>query len=264
MVRLREDGGDQALAERVVQGVVNRRDADTQTPGGIAVDHDIGLQALVLIVAHHIGQLRYLAQPFGQARRPQAECLGVGVLQGELVLGAADAVVNRQVLRRLEIERDLRHLARGVLQPAHHLVQRFAQVLRFQVDQHAPVVDGGVDAVDAGEGRQAFDRRVFEDHLAQRALALRHGAKRNVLRRFGDRLQQAGVLLREKSFRHDDIQQHREHQRAERDKQRGAFAIEHPVEQYAVAANQAVKPLARCTQQRRLFGGVVAAQHARA
>ena len=52
---------DQPLAERVVERVVDGRDADAEAAGGVAVDVDEGLQAAVLQVAGDVGELRAAA-----------------------------------------------------------------------------------------------------------------------------------------------------------------------------------------------------------
>ncbi len=62
LVQRRVHGGDLALAEGVVQGVVDqlRRDAEARRGGAIISDH--GLQALILLVAVHVGDDRNVAQ----------------------------------------------------------------------------------------------------------------------------------------------------------------------------------------------------------
>ena len=76
LVGLREDGRDQALAEGVVERVVDRRRRDAEPPGGVAVDVDVGLQALVLQVAGDVGELRQLPQALDQPGHPQRELVG--------------------------------------------------------------------------------------------------------------------------------------------------------------------------------------------
>ena len=61
LVRLREDRRDQALAERVVERVVDRRRRDAEPARRVAVDLDVGLQAVVLQVAGDVGELRHAA-----------------------------------------------------------------------------------------------------------------------------------------------------------------------------------------------------------
>ena len=158
------------------------------------------------------------AQPLDQPRHPVAELVRVGALERELVLRAADAVLDRQVLHRLHVERDaLARRASLRLQPPDDLASRRASRSRerLQVDQHAAAVERRVGAVDADERRQALDRRVLA--ARRRASACWRSAiaaKEIDLRRFGDALDHAGVLHREEALGHDDVEQHRQHQRA--------------------------------------------------
>ena len=58
LVRLREDGRDDALAEGVVERVVDGRRRDAEARGGVAVDGEVGDEPLVLLVARHVRELR--------------------------------------------------------------------------------------------------------------------------------------------------------------------------------------------------------------
>ncbi len=52
------DGRDLALAEGVIQRVVDLADGDAEAGGGVAIDDEIGLQGPVLLVAVDVGQRR--------------------------------------------------------------------------------------------------------------------------------------------------------------------------------------------------------------
>ncbi len=68
--------------------------------------------------------------------------------QAELVLRAADPILNGQLLHRLEPGADTVDARRPLTQPRHHLEQALvALIVRRQVDQDAPAVDRHVDAV---------------------------------------------------------------------------------------------------------------------
>ncbi len=179
LVRLSIDGRDQALAEGVIQGIVDRRRGDAEARGCIAVDCDIGLQTEILLVTGDICQFRGLAQACDQLRHPDAQFGSVGIFEGELILGAADAVFNRQVLHRLHVQRDVADLAiQFRLQAADDVAGAdIALIVRFQVDQHAPGIQCGVVAIDADERRQALDCGIFQHHCRQRLLAFSHGGK---------------------------------------------------------------------------------------
>ena len=104
LVGLRVDRRDQPLAERVVQGIVDGRDADAEAAGGVAVDVDEGLQAPVLQVAGDVADLRRVLSRSTSFGTHSLEPLGVRVLHDELELRAADAILDGQVLHRLEVD----------------------------------------------------------------------------------------------------------------------------------------------------------------
>ncbi len=94
------DGGDLALAERVIQRVVDLAGADAQPARGGAVNHQVGFQAFLLLVGIDVGQYRVVLQRGKQFRRPCVQhrrAVGLqGVLVGGVALPAADAdVLNR-------------------------------------------------------------------------------------------------------------------------------------------------------------------------
>ncbi len=62
LVELRENGGDLALAEGVVERVVDVGHGDAQPGRGVAIDDQLGAQALVLQIAGHVGDNFLLAQ----------------------------------------------------------------------------------------------------------------------------------------------------------------------------------------------------------
>ena len=71
LVRLREDRRDDALAEGVVERVVDGRRRDAEAGGGVAIDGEIGREPLVLLVARHVLDLRQLLQPRDAASAPR-------------------------------------------------------------------------------------------------------------------------------------------------------------------------------------------------
>ena len=130
---------------------------------------------------------------------------------------AAHAIFHGQVLHRLHEQRDVRHFFDLRLQTANHVGRRTVALLqRLQIDLNAPAVDRRVRSVDPDERRQTLDGRVLQDHAGQLLLSLRHRRERNILRRLGYPQDDAGVLHREESLRHVDVQQNRSDQRARR------------------------------------------------
>ncbi len=106
LVRLGEDRRDDALAERVVERIVDGRRGDAKARGGRAVDVDIGGKAVVGKGAGDILDLRDLVEALQQLWHPGREFRRVRVFEHELVLRAADRCVDRQILHRLHVERD--------------------------------------------------------------------------------------------------------------------------------------------------------------
>ena len=72
LVQLGEHDRHQALAEGVVQGVVDGAGGYAQARCGIAIDHQIGLRRLVLLVGGDVAQLRQRLQLGHQLRGPRS------------------------------------------------------------------------------------------------------------------------------------------------------------------------------------------------
>ncbi len=131
-------------------------------------------------VTGDVGQFRQLAEGVHQFVTPQRQQLGVGRRHAELVLGAAHAVFNGQVLHRLHEQADTHQLVDFRLQARNHLgCAQIALAVGLEVDQQAPAVEGGVIAIHTDVGGQAFNGRIGQDHLRQLLLTLAHGGKRN-------------------------------------------------------------------------------------
>ena len=157
LVRLREDGRDQPLAEGVVERGVDRRRRHAEPPGGVAVDLDECLQALHQVVAGHVGELRQRLHPLDHLRHPLVQALRVRRLERVLVLRARDPVLDGQVLHRLQVQPrpgtfSSDACSRRMISGARASRSRE----RLELDQHAAGVGRGVLAVDADEGRQAL------------------------------------------------------------------------------------------------------------
>jgi lipase chaperone LimK len=92
-------------------------------------------QALHLLVAGGVAQLRQAAQFPQQFRREVVQLIGVGIFHGVLELRAAHAIFHRQVLHGLHEERDSRDVRQFRLQPPNHFAGGFGpHVERLQVD----------------------------------------------------------------------------------------------------------------------------------
>ena len=72
-------------------------------------------------------------------------------------------------------------------------------------------------------------------------LQLGHARVRDVGGGLDARLQLAGVLGREQALRDEQVEQHRQDQRRERDQQRQLLVVDHPGERVVVAIDDAAK-----------------------
>ena len=106
----------------------------------------------------------------------------------------------------------------------------------LQRDHKPPGIERGVGAVYADNGRDTLNCRILKNHVAQGLLPFGHGRKGNGLRRFGDTLNNAGILDREETFRYDDVQQHSERQGYHCHQQRCSLMFQNPVEPPGVAS----------------------------
>ena len=161
LVGLGVDRRDQPLAERIVERIVDGRDPDAEAAGGVAIDVEEGLEAAVLQIAGDVGQVGRLLQPLDQLRHPLAETARVRILQRELELGAAHAVLDREVLHRLHVDRRSRARGRARSRSAAMIsvAVRDRSSRGASVTSMRPLFKRGVGAVDADERGQALRRR---------------------------------------------------------------------------------------------------------
>src|SRR5258708_6242194 len=80
------------------------RGGDSEPRGRIAVNHDAGLQSLILLVGVDVAQLWQRAQFLKQPRCPGVHLGQVFALQRVLVLGLTHAPADGQILRRLHVQ----------------------------------------------------------------------------------------------------------------------------------------------------------------
>ncbi len=190
-VELGEILGDLALAERIVQRVVDQLRLDPIARCGVAIDLQLDRRALGLLVGRDVAQLgqrRHLGQDL---RRPFIEFVKVGVLQREFELRPRRPAAEPHVLRRLHIETGALDLFQLGTQPGDDLLRgSLALIARLQRDEQVAVIAGPAAAAD--RHRHAGDVGV-------------------------------GLLLREKSLGNDDKQVNRQSQRREEDQERRQF-----------------------------------------
>src|SRR6185295_1025181 len=119
----------------------------------------------------------------------------------------AYAVFDSQILHRLHEQRGALNSCEAGLQAADNVTGADPALLdRFQIDLNAAAVEGAVGAVNTDERGNALHRRIAQNDLRQRLLALGHGGKRDALWRLRDRENGAGVLHGEKSLRDKDVE----------------------------------------------------------
>ena len=162
--------------------------------------------------------------------------------QRKLKLRATHPVLNRQLLHRLQIQRDAGDRECLRAQALNDLERGIGTLgMRLEIDEHPTAVERGVGAVDANERREARYRRILENFGRERLLALSHRGKRDRLRGLRNGLNRGIILHREKSFGHDQIEHHRECECADRHEQGRALPQQHPVEPNRVARNHPIE-----------------------
>jgi len=97
-----------------------------------------------------------------------------------------------------------------------------------------------IRAIDADKRGEALYRRIFQNDIRHRALALGHAGERHRLRCLQCALDDAVVLHREKAFRDENPQKHRQRQGAKRDAERQPRVIQHALQKLAVAGDHPV------------------------
>jgi hypothetical protein len=112
------DRGHLALAEGVIECVVDLAHRDAEPRGRGPVDGDVGLQPLVLLVAIDLRQLWNRLQLREDLGRPIEQLVRVAVLQRVLILGVGGAATDTDVLHRLQKQRGPRNLGHLAAQPA--------------------------------------------------------------------------------------------------------------------------------------------------
>src|SRR5262249_50087541 len=120
LIQLCEDGRHLTLAKRVVQGVVDHLGGYAESRSGISIDNQIGLKAVVLLIARDVPELRERRELVYQPGRPLAELLSIGIFERVLELCSAYAILDSQVLDRLHEECNAFSLTQLRLEPADH------------------------------------------------------------------------------------------------------------------------------------------------
>ena len=196
------DRVDLALAERIVERLVDLGERQAELGGRIAVDVDGDVRRGDLLVGGDVLQLGQLGHRLLDDRRPVVELVGIGRGEGVLELGLAEPAADIDVLAGLHEVAHARHLGHLGPQALDHLLRRIAGTLveRLQLDEHAGGVLGRVAAGRADEADHAGDGGILLDDVGQPVLELGHGVEGNVLARLGLAEDEAGVLLGEEAL----------------------------------------------------------------
>src|SRR6267143_677804 len=246
LIQLSEDGGAQALAESVVESVVDIGGKNAEARSGVAVDGECGDETLIQLVAGDIAKFGQCFQFLNEASRPVSEFLGINIFQTVLKLGAAHTIFDGQILNGLEEERNSVDFCKFWLEAADDIRSAdFTLGERLQIDLNAAAVERGVRAVNTDEGGKALDRRVFEDDAGQIPLALGHGRERNVLCSLGNTQNNASVLHREKPFGNVNIEKNGADKRGDGNEERGGAETQDKLQGAAVESDNGVKSVFR-------------------
>ncbi len=115
LIDLREDGRHLALAERIVERVVDQLGRDPELAGALTVDDHRGARRGAFQVAGDVAQSRQLAQFAQDVRNRAGQLAEIGVLQGVLELRGAAAAADLQLLPRPQVEFDARNVRHSLL-----------------------------------------------------------------------------------------------------------------------------------------------------
>ena len=138
-----------------------------------------------MLVGRHVAQFWQRLQLLHERRRPGVQLIGVGVFECVLILSAAHAVFDGQILDGLHVKGDAIDFRQLGLQSEHDFgCADFALFQWLEVNKDAAAVECGVDAVHANKGGEALNGWVFENDLCQGLLLFGHGSEGNVLRGF--------------------------------------------------------------------------------
>ena len=159
LVQLRVQCGNLPLPISIVEHLVDRLRRDAHAGSGDPVDDEGGGETGSLLVGGQVAQLRDRLQFGHELGRPVIQFARIGIFQGVLILRAAHAIFDGEVLHRLHIERNAIDLFQIWLEaPDDIRGVDLAVFQRLQIDLDTPAVQRRVRAVDADEGRKTLDR----------------------------------------------------------------------------------------------------------
>ncbi|MNK87908.1 hypothetical protein D3C87_1078550 [compost metagenome] len=197
---------DLPLPESIVQRLVDIAGGQAETGGGAAVDADVSDAAAQLQVVGNIAERRVAAQFFRQALGPGAEGRTVVALEHVLVLGAARAGAEVDVLPCTQVQDDSRDFHQLRANPVDELAGRdIAVTAFFQGNPKAAVGDGLVTAGHTDRVGKCRDCGIGSDDFGHRQVFFHHVAVGNIGGGFSGAEDETGVLYREETFRNEDV-----------------------------------------------------------
>jgi hypothetical protein len=158
LVRLRIDRGDLALAEGVVERIVDGLNIDAEPAGLFALDRDVRPQSALLRLQRDIFERARLPQSCGKLGRRRGDFVRIRARQRILILRAARARRDLDILHRLDEGRRARHFGREHSQPlADVCCRRGASLARAKRHGHPRHVRRRIQLADANDGNDAGD-----------------------------------------------------------------------------------------------------------
>ena len=203
LVRLRVDGRDQPLPERVVERVVDGRHADAEAARGIAVDVHERLQPAVLQVAGDVGELRRLLEPRQATSAPTRRVASAS--------GSSSVNWNCVRLTRSSMVRSCTGCMYSVMPGTGRTRSCSAAMISVALRdavRAAPAIPASarcsasrwLPSTPMNDDRPV-DVGFLQDFLRGAPLAIGHRRERHRLRRLGDHLDGARILHREEALR---------------------------------------------------------------
>src|SRR5215470_9686019 len=233
LVERRVDRRDLALAERVVQRGVNELRAYAEARGGVPVDHERGLQPLVLHVGVDVGELWQVVERCANARLPGTELGEIVCLQRVLIRCVALPAADADVLHGVQEQIGPRLLGELDAQTGDDLVGAlFALRKRLERDEHRT----GVALLAAGEAHHVVDGGIGTDDVDEVGELLAHRLEGNALVSLNEADQSSGVLLREEALGNDDIEVDIQAYRDQQNEHREHAVAQYPGQASLVAA----------------------------
>ena len=152
-----------ALAERVVERVVDLGDIEPEACGSRPVDDQVALQPLLLLIEVDLGQQRHLFQRRFELGGPLVDQLGIVGLEGVLVRRVGRASADADILGALQKQPCAGDPVELGAKPGHDLRHPHPLGQRFQHDEHKP----GIGLAAAGERVDVLHRRILPNDIDQ-------------------------------------------------------------------------------------------------